>query len=138
MTDDLAVRMALWNELPERRGELLEFEARCEDSDRDLGLEPYIGAYSYISDILVHPYLFPLLDAPVVDTEGLQHCARALELMLSTESSYIEDAVAIRVIRNMLLSPDRWRRFRAFAGPLFKEQVVKESQYHWFEDEPVI
>lgn len=138
MNDDEKVRQAIWDRVPELREPLIAFERETVAEEIDFGWDPYIGAYMFITDVL-RPYLIPLLDDPDGDGGARRRCAEAIEEVLEARSRYLDDAVGIRVVSRLLREPERWRRFRGYAGPLLKEYVKGQAQYFiWPFDEPVV
>jgi hypothetical protein len=139
VNEDEIVRQAIWDHLPELRESFVEFEREHAQDDLETGYKPYIGAYSLVSDVLVHPYLLPLIDDADSDQAALMRCTAAIEQILEARSERLNDLIGIRVNSPLLRKPERWRRLRQYAGPLFKECVLYDSQYRpWPFDEPVV
>jgi hypothetical protein len=139
VNEDEIVRRAIWDHLPELRESFVEFERGHAQDDLETGYKPYVGPYALVTEILVEPYLEPLIDAADSDQAALVRCAATIEQILEARSKRLDDLIGIRVVSHLLRKPERWRRFRQYAGPLFKEYVRIDSQYYtWPYDEPVV
>lgn len=139
MNEDEMVHQAIWDNIPELREELVAYERKRIQNDLESGLEPYIGAYALITDVFVWPHFLPLVDESTSDELALQRCANAVEQILEAHTDYLDSAVSIRIISHLLREPERWRRFREYAGPLLRDFVLNDSQYYvWPFDEPVV
>lgn len=151
MEDHEVVRQAVWEQVPELRERLVAVEKEWAGSDLEPGAEPRAGAFTVLTNALVHPYLVPLLDVADGDPAALVRCAAAVEQILGAGSEYLEAAVRVRVVPYLLCNPDgdpdgapvRWLRFRRYAGPLLTQCVRNDLQYYsqyctWPDDEPVV
>lgn len=148
--DHEVVRRVIWEQVPELRERFVQVERWWGRNELEQGKEPYVGVGTLLSKVLVHPYLMPLIDDADGDEGALGRCAAAVEQILEAHSEYLDAAVRVWVVPCLLCNPDgdpdggpeRWLRFRRYAGPLLKECVRSEVQYYseyctWPDGEPV-
>lgn len=121
MEDNDRVRRAIWEHVPELREPLVEYEREQVQNDLELGIEPYVGAYGLVADVLVHPFLLPLIDDIDGEEAKLERCSRTIEYILEARSKFLDDLVGIRIVSHLLRKPERWLRLRQHAGPLLKD-----------------
>lgn len=129
MRDDILVRNCIMEFFPEARRHIRELEARRGELYSDLGVEAYgIDVYEYITDIVRNGILGDLFEMVPVDRHMAERCSILLERLLSIDD-YVTDAIALRIVDDMLGHRWKWETFRAYAGPRFIELVRREGQY---------
>lgn len=141
MDDAERVRRAIWEQVPELRVPLVDYEREQVQRAMEDGQDSYVGSYNLATEVFVVPYLLPLLDEDESDEAALARCAWMIEYILEARSSSLDDLVGIRIVRHLFREPERWRRLRRYAGPLLKEHVHKDVQNQylaWPHDEPVV
>ncbi|NYI75483.1 hypothetical protein [Nocardioides panzhihuensis] len=103
-------------------------EAKWRDEADSLGLEYDDSGNEWL---LVSQVFIPrVLDAKDPPVKLLEEASRFIELLLQPGVDSITDIVVLRIVDNLLGYPDRWTRFRPYAGERLREIVDTQSGYY--------